>query len=180
MVAAAIGLQASPSSKLAAPGSAVASLAGVGALSATLGTAAASSLPGAAPGANAVPATPDGLAAAITAMQQSGQTNAVLQLDPAGLGAVSVHVALGHNAQINVQFVPAVAQTAQLLNNGLDGLRQAMAASGLTLGQVQVGGGQTNGERRDGGRQSSSSRTVAGTTTTASPDKGPDGIRAYA
>jgi flagellar hook-length control protein FliK len=139
-----------------------------------------SSVPGAAPGAGAVPATPDGLAAAITAMQQSGQNNAVLQLDPAGLGAVSVHVALGHNAQINVQFIPAVAQTAQLLNNGLDGLRQAMAASGLTLGQVQVGGGQTNGERRDGGKPPSSSRAAAVTTTPVSTDQGPDGVRAYA
>jgi flagellar hook-length control protein FliK len=91
-----------------------------------------------------------------------------------------VHVALGHNAQINVQFVPAVAQTAQLLNNGMDGLRQAMAASGLTLGQVQVGGGQAQGGGREGRRQAAA--TPSGTAAVSAPgaDTGPGGIRAYA
>jgi flagellar hook-length control protein FliK len=152
----------------------------VGALLSVGGAAAPSATAGAAPAAppsgTGVPVTPDGLAAAITAMQQAGQNSAVLQLDPAGLGALSVHVALGHNAQINVQFVPAIAQTAQLLSNGLDGLRQAMAASGLTLGQVQVGGGQTGGGRRDD-RPAPSGRATAAVTQATD---GPDGIRAYA
>jgi len=154
---------------------------GLGAVAAAASTALTAATPAtttaAAPG-SPVPATPDGLAAAITAMQQSGQTSAVLQLDPAGLGALSVHVALGHNAQINVQFVPAVAQTAQLLSNGMEGLRQAMTASGLTLGQVQVGGGQTNGGGGGQGRQSPPS--PGGTRPTPTTETGPGGIRAYA
>jgi flagellar hook-length control protein FliK len=74
-------------------------------------------------------------------MHHAGQGSAVLRLDPPGLGNLSVHVALGQGGQVNVLFVPAVAQTAQLLNLGMEGLRHAMAASGLTLGQANVSGG---------------------------------------
>ena len=91
------------------------------------------------------PATPDAMAASIVAMYRSGQSSLVLRLDPPGLGAVSVHLALGGNAVVNVLFVPAVAQTAHLLQTGLGDLRQAMAASGLTLGQAQIGGGASGG-----------------------------------
>jgi flagellar hook-length control protein FliK len=91
------------------------------------------------------PATPDAMAASIVAMYRSGQSSLVLRLDPPGLGTVSVHVALGGNADVNVLFVPSVAQTGHLLQTGLGDLRQAMAASGLTLGQAQIGGGASGG-----------------------------------
>ena len=91
------------------------------------------------------PATPDGMAASIVAMYRSGQSSLVLRLDPPGLGTVSVHVALAGNANVNVLFVPAVPQTAHLLQTGLGDLRQAMAASGLILGQAQIGGGASGG-----------------------------------
>ena len=39
------------------------------------------------------PPPPSALAAAVTAMQQTGQNSTVLRLDPAGLGSLSVHVA---------------------------------------------------------------------------------------
>ena len=87
------------------------------------------------------PATPDGMAASIVAMYRSGQSSLVLRLDPPGLGTVSVHMALGADTAVNVLFVPTVPQTAHLLQAGLGDLRQAMAASGLTLGQAQIGGG---------------------------------------
>ena len=86
-----------------------------------------------------VPATGAGLASAITAMHQAGESSAVLRLSPPGLGSLSVHVAIGQNALVNVTFISAVPQTVQILHNNLDDLRQAMAASGLNLGQADVG-----------------------------------------
>jgi flagellar hook-length control protein FliK len=106
------------------------------------------------------PATPDAMAASIVAMYRSGQSSLVLRLDPPGLGAVSVHLALGGNADVNVLFVPAVAQTAHLLQTSLPDLRQAMATSGLTLGQAQIGGGASGG---GGGTSGSNSGTQSGT-----------------
>ncbi|HQT42592.1 MAG TPA: flagellar hook-length control protein FliK [Halothiobacillus sp.] len=87
-----------------------------------------------------VPASGAGLASAITAMHQAGESSAVLRLSPPGLGSLSVHVAIGQNALVNVMFISAVPQTIQILHNNLDDLRQAMAASGLNLGQANVGG----------------------------------------
>jgi flagellar hook-length control protein FliK len=85
-------------------------------------------------------------------MYRNGQPSLLLHLDPPGLGALSVHVAMGSNADVNLLFVPTVAQTAHLLHGGLGDLRQAMAASGLTLGQAQIGGGSTGGGGTDRGQ----------------------------
>jgi flagellar hook-length control protein FliK len=85
-------------------------------------------------------------------MYRNGQPSLLLRLDPPGLGALSVHVAMGSNADVNVLFVPTVAQTAHLLHGGLGDLRQAMAASGLTLGQAQIGSGSTGGGGTDRGQ----------------------------
>ena len=79
-------------------------------------------------------------------MHQAGQPSTILRLDPPGLGNLAIHVALGQGAQINVLFIPATTQTAQLLTSGMDGLRQAMAAGGLTLGQASVGGQSAGGQ----------------------------------
>lgn len=131
-----------------------------------------------------VAATPAALAATITAMHQNGQSNAVLRLDPPGLGALSIHIALGHNSEVNVQFIPTIPQTAQLLNSGLDDLRQAMANAGLALGQAQVGGGgqgagsPSNGQGRGARSQAQTGPIVP---STSSPDQtGVVGVRAYA
>jgi flagellar hook-length control protein FliK len=125
------------------------------------------------------------MAASVVAMYRSGQSSLVLRLDPPGLGAVSVHLALGSNANVNVLFVPTVAQTAHLLQTGLNDLRQAMAASGLTLGQAQIGGGASggNGGGHSETRQETTSRPAA--TATASDemklnDTGIRGARAIA
>ncbi len=95
------------------------------------------------PGGAPVPATPSALAAAVVAMQKSGDNSTILSLDPAGLGAMTVHVSIGQGSQVNVQFVPSLPQTAHLLNSNLDDLRQAMTAAGIALGQTSV--------RSDGG-----------------------------
>ena len=135
----------------------------------------------------AVSATPAALAASITAMHQNGQMSAVLRLDPPGLGALSVHIAVGHGAQVNVQFIPTTAQTGQLLNAGMDQLRQAMATAGLQLGQAQVGGGSQGGGQ--GGNSGGGSRSGGGTSTPAlasasvsapAGDTSANGVRAYA
>jgi flagellar hook-length control protein FliK len=135
--------------------------------------------------AGTVPTTLDAMAASVVAMYRSGQSSLVLRLDPPGLGAVSVHLALGSNANVNVLFVPTVAQTAHLLQTGLNDLRQAMAASGLTLGQAQIGGGASggNGGGHSETRQETTSRPAA--TATASDemklnDTGIRGARAIA
>jgi len=124
------------------------------------------------------------MAASIIAMYRSGQPSLVLRLDPPGLGSVSVHVALGGNADVNVLFVPSVAQTAHLLQTGLGDLRQAMAASGLTLGQAQIGGG---GGGTSGGNSQPRYGTMSGTAVTPTapaetslPDNGARGARAIA
>jgi flagellar hook-length control protein FliK len=134
------------------------------------------------------PATPDAMAASIIALYRSGQPSLVLRLDPPGLGSVSVHVALGGNANVNVLFVPTVAQTAHLLQTGLGDLRQAMAASGLTLGQAQIGDGASGGTGggNSGGnaapRHGNTSPAVTATVPaeTALPDNGIRGARAIA
>ena len=127
-------------------------------------------------------------------MQQTGQNSTVLRLDPAGLGTLSVHVAVGQNGQLNVLFVPALAQTGQLLHAGMDGFRQAMTASGLNLGQAEVGGqgaGQTGGQPgSSGGQNNPNSQTAqnspygtgtsASVSTTASGTGNTHGLSAYA
>jgi flagellar hook-length control protein FliK len=129
-----------------------------------------------------VAATPAALAASVTAMHQSGQTRAVLRLDPPGLGALSVHIAVGQGAQVNVQFIPTQAQTGQLLNAGMDQLRQAMAGAGLQLGQAQVGGGGAQGgggDPRGSGGQPGTARGAA-PVSSAPADAATNGVRAYA
>lgn len=103
----------------------------------------------AAPAGPAVQPSAAGLAAAVTALHQSGQSGAVLRLDPAGLGPLSVHVSLAAGGQVNVLFVPATAAAGTALQANLGGLGTALAQSGLTLGQAQVGGqfsGQFSGQ----------------------------------
>ncbi|MDE8345526.1 MAG: flagellar hook-length control protein FliK [Acidocella sp.] len=100
---------------------------------------------------NAPPVTlaPASLAAAVTALHHSGQNSIILRLDPPGLGTLAVHLGLGQSGQVNLLFVPAIAQTAQMLATGMDGLRHAMANAGLALGDAQIGGqlaGQYGGQ----------------------------------
>jgi flagellar hook-length control protein FliK len=89
-----------------------------------------------------------------------------------------VHVALGPSAQVNVSFLPATSQAAQILNAGMDGLRQAMAASGLTLGQANVGGqggGQAGHQTQPRAETFVPQQQNSGAESTAA-----DGVSAYA
>lgn len=137
-----------------------------------------------------IAATPAALAASITAMHRNGQTSATLRLDPPGLGTLSIHLALGHAetggaGHVNLLMVPAVTQTAQLLNSGIDSLRQALAAAGLTLGQAQIGQGSQDGGQ--GGQNGAPDPQRSGNgpaVTTATPvtevATNSPGVRAYA
>lgn len=131
-----------------------------------------------------VAATPAALAATITAMHQTGQNSTVLRLDPPGLGSLSVHVALGQSGQVNVLFVPTTAQTAQLLHSGMDGLRQAMTTSGLTLGQAEVSGGGNQNTSQGGQNSPNNPNTAQAPQSAAISANGTmpatSGVRAYA
>jgi len=123
------------------------------------------------------------LAATVSAMHQAGQSGTVLRIDPPGLGNLSVHVGLGQQGQINVLFVPDSAAGAQALQSGLSGLSQAMAQSGLTLGQAQIGGqfGQNAGQGGQSGhgwRGDGTSTPQRNATETLRRDNG--GVSAYA
>lgn len=91
------------------------------------------------------PETVTSLAASVVALSRGGRQSAELRLDPASLGAVSVHLAMMPGNAVSVTFSAAVPQTAQLLHNTLGDLSQAMASAGLGLAQAQVGGGPAGG-----------------------------------
>jgi len=74
-----------------------------------------------------------------------------------------------------------------LLANGMDELRQNLAAAGLTLGQTQIGGqaGSQSSSLGGGGSDGSSPRQQSGGGANEQSyaevsGGGPDGIRAYA
>lgn len=123
---------------------------------------------------------PSALAAMVTALHQSGQTSTVLQLDPPGLGHLSVQVGLGAQGQVNVLFVPSTADAAQAIQSSLGGLGSAMAQSGLTLGQAQVGG-QFHQQGGHGGQNGQPSPRQGGTSAFNTETQAPtSGLSAYA
>ncbi len=141
-------------------------------------------------GGTAVPASAKasaaGLAATITALHQSGQASAAFRLDPPGLGALAVHVALGQQGQVNVLFVPSTQAASMALQSGLPGLGQALAQSGLALGQAQVGGqfGQSTGQGagQDGQPQNrqGGAPVIFGAVEPAASSTQDGGVSAYA
>lgn len=134
----------------------------------------------AATGATSVNATASALAATVTALHQSGQASTVLKLDPPGLGHLSVQVGLGTQGQVNVLFVPSNADAAQALQSALPNLGNAMAQSGLTLGQAQVGGqfSQQQGQGGQGGYTPARQGNANGSATDSQPTI--TGLSAYA
>ena len=134
-----------------------------------------------------IAASPSELAATIVAMQRAGNTTTTLRLDPPGLGELAVHISLSQSNQVNVQLIPSVPQTAQLLNANLMDLRHAMTAAGLTLGQTQVGGNGAGGNAPQGqgagpgaGQNDRSATPGAGAATTGATEATASGVRAYA
>ncbi|WP_234730547.1 flagellar hook-length control protein FliK [Acidocella facilis] len=151
----------------------------------------ASALPMAAPGiqpatmaANIMAATTShastGLAATVTALHQAGQSGAVLRLDPPGLGHLSVQVGLGAQGQVNLLFVPSTADAAQALQSAMPGLSGAMAQSGLTLGQAQVGGQFAQSGGQSGQHQQRAPQQHVSAPQPSSDNPPASGLSAYA
>jgi flagellar hook-length control protein FliK len=138
---------------------------------------AATSAPSASPAAPSLPAgtasepgfvnTAAALAATVTAMVKDGKSSVSMRLDPADLGSVSIHLAVGQDAKVNVLMLAAVPQTAQAFSAGADDLRQAFAAAGLALGHLDIGGGGTAGGAGTG--QQSSGRVAHKTPADGKP-----------
>ena len=89
-------------------------------------------------------------------MAGNGVQTAQIQITPDELGPITVQVHL-QGAIANVLFSSAHEQTRQVLESSLGGLRDALAAGGLSLGQASVGSeqqqrnmfaGTESGERR--------------------------------
>lgn len=156
---------------------------GTGASTAIIPTVNASSVP-ATTGTNAISAntgtSATALAATVTALHQSGQTSTVLRLDPPGLGHLSVQVNLSMQGQVNVLFVPSSADAAQAIQASLPGLGGAMAQSGLTLGQAQVGGQFSQQSGQNGQNGYTPPRQNQAATFSADASSTPSGISAYA
>ncbi len=128
------------------------------------------------------PISPTGanLAAAVTAMQQSGESTATLRLDPPGLGNLTIYLNLGQNNAVNILFVAAVPQTAQIIANHLNDLRQAMDHSGLSLGNTQIGSGNTGAGSNANQQYQPRQPQTALQPAPPAADASPTGIRAYA
>ncbi|WP_205619780.1 flagellar hook-length control protein FliK [Acidocella sp. MX-AZ02] len=120
------------------------------------------------------------LAATVTALHQAGQSGAVLRLDPPGLGHLSVQVGLGAQGQVNLLFVPSTADAAQALQSALPGLSGAMAQSGLTLGQAQVGGQFAQSGGQSGQHQQRAPQQQASAPQPSSDNPPASGLSAYA
>ena len=80
------------------------------------------------------------LAAEVQVMAGAGLQRAELQLHPADLGPVRIELAITAQTA-DLQFHAANATTREGLENALPQLREALAASGLHLGQASVGSG---------------------------------------
>jgi flagellar hook-length control protein FliK len=117
------------------------------------------------------------LAANVTAMVQNGQNSVTVRLDPPELGSMSIRVAIGHDSQVNVLMLAAVPQTAHVLSAGADDLRQAFAGAGITLGQLNIGGGgaSSGGSPGDRGKPA-----TPGQLTLKTPNSQSAGVRAIA
>jgi flagellar hook-length control protein FliK len=91
-----------------------------------------------------------------------------------------VQVGLGTQGQVNVLFVPSNADAAQALQSALPNLGNAMAQSGLTLGQAQVGGqfSQQQGQGGQGGYTPARQGNSNGSATDSQPTI--TGLSAYA
>jgi flagellar hook-length control protein FliK len=109
-------------------------------------------------------------------MVHDGKTSLQLRLDPPELGALSIHLAVGQDAKVNVLLLAAVPQTATAFAAGADDLRQAFAASGLALGQLNVGG--ESGAGRGDNRRQNSGQAVQ--LPGAAPNSAAVGVRAIA
>jgi flagellar hook-length control protein FliK len=72
------------------------------------------------------------------------RNRAVIHLNPPELGSVSIRINVGHNNQIHASFIAESIHTHNMIESGMDSLKNSLAQNGFDLGQVNVylsGGG---------------------------------------
>lgn len=108
-------------------------------------------------------------------MTGNGLQNAELRVTPDALGPITIHVRMDGDTA-SVMFGSAHEQTRQALEASLGGLRDALAAGGMTLGDTSVGSEQQqrqmltdfgNGERRQNRADAAPSDSVSALATGA-------------
>jgi len=98
----------------------------------------------------------DRIDTALRWMAGGGLQTAQIRVDPDALGPITVHLRLDGDVA-SVVFGSNHEQTRQALENSLAGLKEALSAGGLNLGQASVGSEQQSGflaARQFGGRDS--------------------------
>ncbi|GGX36234.1 hypothetical protein GCM10007242_49440 [Pigmentiphaga litoralis] len=108
-------------------------------------------------------------------MTGNGLQNAELRVTPDALGPITIHVRMDGDTA-SVMFGSAHEQTRQALEASLGGLRDALAAGGMTLGDASVGSEQQqrqmladfgNGDRRQNNSDAAAADLTSAATTGA-------------
>ncbi|ODU85214.1 MAG: hypothetical protein ABT00_09825, partial [Bordetella sp. SCN 68-11] len=100
---------------------------------------------------------------------------AQLRVDPEVLGPITIHLRLDGDAA-SVVFGSNHESTRQALENSLAGLKDVLAANGLSLGQASVGSEQQSGflaARQFAGREAPADRAPSAGTDASGPGAGP-------
>ena len=100
---------------------------------------------------------------------------AQLRVDPEALGPITIHLRLDGDAA-SVVFGSNHESTRQALENSLAGLKDVLAANGLSLGQASVGSEQQSGflaARQFAGREATADRAPSAGTDAPGPVAGP-------
>lgn len=124
---------------------------------------------------------PAALSATISALHHAGQDAILLRLDPPNLGHLSIQLKMDSQGAVNVLFVPSTSDATQALQGSLSHLGAAMAQSGLTLGQANIGGqfSQSGGHNGQQGGQMPFRQTSGIKASSAAPPS-VSGLSAYA
>lgn len=80
------------------------------------------------------------LSASIFALHKSNQEGISLKLDQPNLGQIDIQIKMTPQGSVNVTFVPSSVDAAHALQSTLPQLDVALAQSGLSLGQAEIGG----------------------------------------
>ena len=91
------------------------------------------------------------LAARMTLMMGQKWHEAEIQLEPQGLGKISIQLSIDQDQKANVQFIVQHGSSRELLEQALPKLRDMLASQGIQLGQTNVQQ-QSAGQQQDQGQ----------------------------
>jgi len=91
------------------------------------------------------------LAARMTLMMGQKWHEAEIQLEPQGLGKMSIQLSIDQDQKANVQFIVQHGSSRELLEQALPKLRDMLASQGIQLGQTNVQQ-QSAGQQQDQGQ----------------------------